>query len=201
MLIRILHIVFTSLLAVTCSAQYNWKLEKDQQGIKVYSSEIRQSSFKAIKVECVLSGNYKKLISILTNVPEMHKWIYKAKPARLIKQVSPLDIIYLTETETPWPLSNRDAVIHLKINTDSLPKYLLISGRNENNLVAKIPGKVRVNNYKADWRVSMPTAKTLQIHYIIELDPGGDIPGWISNSFISKGPFETFSNLAKKLKQ
>jgi len=201
MLIRILHIVFACLLALSCSAQYNWKLEKDQQGIKVYSSEIRQSSFKAIKVECVLSGNYKKLISILTNVPEMHKWIYKAKPARLIKQITPLDFIYLIETETPWPLSNRDAVIHFKINTDSLPKFLLISGRNANNLVAKTPGKVRVTNYKADWRVMMPTATTLQIQYIIELDPGGDIPGWISNSFISKGPFETFSNLAKKLKQ
>ncbi len=201
MLIRILHIIFTSLLAVTCAAQYNWKLEKDQQGIKVYSSEIRQSAFKAIKVECVLNGNYKKLVSILTNVPEMHKWIYKAKPARLIKQISPQEIIYHTETETPWPLSNRDAVIHLKVNTDSLPKFLLISGRNENNLVAKTPGKVRVNYYKADWRVTMPTATTIKIHYIIELDPGGDIPGWISNSFISKGPFETFSNLAKKLKQ
>lgn len=201
MLIRILHIVFTSLLAVTCSAQYNWKLEKDQQGIKVYSSEIRQSAFKAIKVECVLSGNYKKLISILTDVPEMNKWIYKAKPAKLVKQVSPQDIIYHTETETPWPLSNRDAVIHLKINTDSLPKNLHITGRNENNLVAKIPGKVRVSYYKADWRVTMPTATTLKIHYIIELDPGGDIPGWISNMFVSKGPYETFGNLAKKLKE
>ncbi len=201
MLIRILHIVFTSLLAVTCSAQYNWKLEKDQQGIKVYSSEIRQSAFKAIKVECVLSGNYKKLISILTDVPEMNKWIYKAKPAKLVKKISPEDIIYHTETETPWPLSNRDAVIHLKVNTDSLPKVLHITGRNENNLVAKIPGKVRVTYYKADWRVTMPTATTLKIHYIIELDPGGDIPGWISNMFVSKGPFETFSNLSKKLKE
>ena len=65
MLIRILHIIFTSLLAVTCAAQYNWKLEKDQQGIKVYSSDVSNSAFKAIKVECTLTGNYKKLIDML----------------------------------------------------------------------------------------------------------------------------------------
>ena len=36
-------------------------------------------------------------------------------------------------------------------------------------------------------------------NYILELDPGGSLPGWVANMFAEKGPFGTFSNLAKQL--
>jgi hypothetical protein len=47
----------------------------------------------------------------------------------------------------------------------------------------------------------MPAPQTIHINYEVEVDPGGSIPGWIANMFVDKGPFETFSNLAKKLKE
>jgi hypothetical protein len=46
----------------------------------------------------------------------------------------------------------------------------------------------------------MPQAGTIYIIYEVEVDPGGSIPGWIANMFVAKGPFETFGNLGKKLK-
>ena len=101
----------------------------------------------------------------------------------------------------PWPLTNRDAVIHFKISTDSLPKYMIITGRSEPGLVPQTPGIVRVEHYVADWKVTQASNKTLHINYQVEVDPEGNIPGWIANMFVEKGPFETFSNLAKKLKE
>ena len=101
----------------------------------------------------------------------------------------------------PWPMSNRDAVIHLRIRTDSFPAFITISGSSESAMVPKSPGKVRIENYKAYWRVTMPTENTIHIEYELQVDPGGSIPGWIANMFTNKGPFETFSNLSKKLKE
>lgn len=182
-------------------SQYNWKLHKDKNSIKVFFSEMPGSEFRAIKVECTFAGNYSKLISILSGVSHFSDWIYNSKSARILKQITPTDFIYYTETRLPWPMSNRDAVIHLRIRTDSLPKVLTISGSSEPALIPEVPDKVRVIDYKANWRVTMPTDKIIQIVYILEVNPAGSIPAWISNSFADKGPFETFSNLSEKLKK
>jgi hypothetical protein len=39
----------------------------------------------------------------------------------------------------------------------------------------------------------------MHLQYILQLDPGGSIPGWILNMFATKGPMETFEHLKKKL--
>jgi hypothetical protein len=183
-----------------CFTQYNWKLEKQKNGISVYLSDVKESSFKAVKVECNLTGTYSKLIALLINVSQFNTWIYNNKTSSILKQNSPLDFIYYSETQMPWPLSNRDAIIHLKINTDSLPRFLSISGSGEPDFLPKISGKVRVPDYKANWKITMPSDKTIQINYLLEINPGGSIPAWVANSFADKGPFGTFSKMAELLK-
>lgn len=200
-MLRIPVLVLCMLLLKPCSAQYNWKLEKQKNGISVYLSDVAGSKFKAIKVECTLPGTYAKLISTLTKVDLFNTWIYSNKLSKVIKQNTPLDIIYYSETHLPFPLSNRDAIIHMRIKTDSLPKALTISGWGEPESFPEIPGKERVQHYKASWRVTMPTSQALQISYILEIDPGGSIPAWIANSFADKGPYGTFVNLAEQLKK
>ncbi len=198
---KVFFIVLINVFITDCKGQYKWNLEKDKQGLKVYSSTVPNSDYKAIKVEGNFTGSYSRLISILTNVSLFSSWIYHSKTNRVVKKDSPLDFVYHTETEMPWPLANRDAVIHLKISTDSLPKFLIITGRSEPGLVPLTPGLVRINHYKADWKVTQVSNKILHINYRVEVDPEGNIPGWMSNMFVEKGPYETFSNLAKKLKQ
>lgn len=189
------------LFVALCQAQYNWKLEKSKNGINVYTSDIKGSSFKVVKVECNITGTYTKLLSILTNVGGFHKWIYNNKRSQLLKQYTPYDFIYYSETSMPFPFSNRDVIIRMQIKTDSLPKFLTISGSHQKDYLPEIPGRERLHFYKASWKVTMPTASTLHISYLLELDPGGKLPGWLANSFADKGPFGTFNNLADLLKK
>jgi hypothetical protein len=182
-------------------SQYNWKLEKNKDGIQLYVSDVPHSSFKAVRVECTLKGSYVKLISILQDVPKFNKWIYNTRSAALLKQYNRNNFVYYSETKMPWPVANRDVVLNLKINTDSLPKFLSITGESVSGLFPVIPGIVRVTKYIARWKVTAPSPGSIHIHYILELDPGGDLPAWATNMFIDKGPFETFTNLAERLKE
>jgi len=200
-MLRLFILALSTLLMNPAMAQYNWKLEKDKNGIRVYLSDVAGVDFKAIKVECTFTGTYTRLISILSNVPKFPNWIFNNKSSHLVKQNTPLDFIYYAETRMPWPVTNRDEVIHMRVRTDSLPRFLTITGNGESNLVPKIPGRVRVTHYKASWRVTMPTAQSIHIIYFLELDPGGSIPAWIANSVAEKGPYETFVRLAEQLKK
>lgn len=182
-------------------AQYNWELEKNKNGIQVYSSEVSNSTFRATKVECTLEGNYEKLIAVISDIHGMTDWVYRSNSCEILESYSPLDFLYVTITDMPWPMSNRESVIQLQIQTDSLPEFMTIIGTEADEPIPQTTGLVRVSNYKAVWKVTMPEEDKVSIEYILELDPGGGVPPWMANIMVEKGPYETFKGLSEKLKE
>ena len=183
------------------SGQYNWKLSKEKDGIRVYQSPVKNSNYKGIKVECTLEGTFDKLIAVLNNVSHFKDWVYNNKTSYIIKQLNSYEYYYYSETFLPWPLSNRDAVEHLKISRDSLNRFLNITAVSEPGLLPEKNGKVRVPSSLISWYVTQPSANTISIEYIFEAEPGGSLPGWLVNMFADKGPFESFKNLSDLLKK
>ena len=127
--------------------------------------------------------------------------MYNNKTSYLLKRISALEFYYYTETYMPWPVSNRDAIIHLKIYRDSLNRSLRIIGNAVPGYLPDKPGKVRVPRTTISWYVTMPSPKTISITYIFEANPRGSLPAWLVNLFADKGPYESFKNLAVLLKK
>ena len=200
-LIKFSGLLFCSAFAFAASGQYDWKLSKEKDGIKVFQSETKNSNYKCIKVECILEGNYDKLIAVLNNVSHHKDWVYNNKTSSIIKQVSPYEFYYYTEAHLPWPMSNRDAVVHLTMYRDSLNRFLKITSLGVPNYIPEKSGKVRVPKSNVNWYVTMPTAKTISIVYTFEAEPGGSVPAWLANAFADKGPYESFKKLSEILKQ
>jgi len=200
----ILKITFAALGTIFSSAlfsQYNWKLSREKDGIKVYESAVPHSNYKAIKVECTFEGTYDKLMTVLRNVSHQKDWVYNNKTSSMIKLISPYEFYYYAETSLPWPMSNRDAVVHLRMNKDSLNRFLKITAVSEPRYIPEKSGKVRVPKSDINWYVTMPTEKTISIAYTFEAEPGGSLPGWLVNMFADKGPYESFKKLSEILKQ
>jgi hypothetical protein len=182
-------------------SQYKWKLSKDKDGIKVFLAENPKSKFKSVKVECSLQGNFDKLILVLTNVDHLKDWVYNTKTSYLIKRITPHDLYYYTETSIPWPMSNRDAVVHLRITKDSLQRFVRVSAISEPLFIPEREDKVRIPRSNVNWYVTMPAKNTLTIIYTFEADPGGNLPAWVVNSFADKGPYESFKKLSELLRK
>jgi len=199
--VKITCLVLCSGFVFSVAGQYNWQLSKAKDGISVYQSAVKYSSYKSIKVECTLEGDYDKLIAVLNNVSGQKEWVYNNKTAYIIKRIDSHELYYYTETSLPWPMSNRDAVVHLKMDKDSLNRFLNITSVSVPEYIAEKSGKVRVTRSSVSWNVTMPTAKTISIIYIFEADPGGSLPAWVANMFADKGPYESFKKLAEILKK
>lgn len=180
--------------------QYQWQLNKDKDGIKVYVSEVSGKDYKAVRVECTLQGTFVKLFSFLSNVSRNVEWVYNSKKSYLLKQNNPLDFWYYSEIGFPWPLSNRDIVVHFQMHSGKLPDFFTVEAKGDPKFIPEKQGLVRIPYYYANWKVTMPTAQTVHIDYILEADPGGNVPAWLSNTFVDKGPYETFKKLKDLLK-
>jgi hypothetical protein len=188
-------------IALKATGQYNWKLIRDVDGIKVYESKTKNSSFKSIKVECTLPGNFDKFARVLSDVPHYKDWVYRTKTAYLVKRISGDEFYYYTETILPWPMSNRDVVFHSKTSRDSLNRYLNIQTTSVPLFIPEKNGKVRVPYSSISWYVTMPGANTIHVVYIFVVDPGGNIPAWLVNMFSEKGPYESFKKLSEILRK
>ena len=199
--LRLVSLVISSAISFTSFAQYNWKLTKEKDGIKVYQSEVSHSKYKSIKVECTLEGSFDKLIAVLNDVNHQKDWVYNNKASYIIKRISPYELYYYAETSLPWPMSNRDAVVHLKMTRDNLNRILHITAVSVPGYLPEKSGKVRVPRSSVSWNVSMPSSKTINITYVFEAEPGGSIPAWLTNKFADKGPYESFKKLAEILKR
>lgn len=182
-------------------SQTNWKLSKNKDGIQVYQRDSKNSDFKNIKVECTLPGNFDKLIAIINNVNNYKSWVYNNKAASLLKRINAYEFYYYTEAYLPWPLDNRDAVMHTRITKDSLNRFVRINSMAVPNYIATKSGKVRITNSDINWYVTRPSSNTIHIVYTFETDPGGSVPAWLVNSFADKGPYESFKKLGELLKQ
>ena len=98
-------------------------------------------------------------------------------------------------------MSNRDAVIHTKIGRDSLNRFLTVRSVADAAYSPEVSGKVRVKRSNVNWYVTTASASAIRIVYTLEADPGGSIPAWLVNSFVEKGPYESFKKLKVLLKQ
>src|SRR5437588_3890228 len=73
----------------SASAQNNWKLSIEKDGIKVYTSMVPDSKIKAIKVESDIDATASQLVALVMDVTTAPDWVYHVKSAKLVKQVSP----------------------------------------------------------------------------------------------------------------
>ena len=194
-------LLFSLLTAGNAYSQSDWKMVKDNGWIKVFESNMEQSSFKRVKVQCTMEGTFEKLIEILHNVENHKTWIYKTKSSHIIKRVSPTEYYYYTESGMPWPIQNRDAVVHIKFFKDTVNRTLKIVAVGVPDYIASISGKIRVPRSANTWHVSMNAENKLDVSYVFEADPGGSLPAVLVNALVDKGPYESFKKLAEQLKK
>ena len=180
--------------------QNDWKLEKQKNGINVFTKTMESSNFKAVKVEAILDGKLNKLDSIIRDVKNHNKWIYSTKDAYPIKYISSNEIIYYEQTTLPWPFKNRDVVIDMKLYMDTLRHTLTVHSQNADHVLPAKADIVRISFLTVDWNIKEDGKNNVAIQYSFTVDPGGSLSPWLVNLFAVSGPYETFSNLAKLLK-
>jgi hypothetical protein len=198
---RITFVFFFLVVAtLTGLAQTSWKLVKEKNGIKVFTASTEQSRFKSIRVQGMFDGTISKLLRIVTDVKGHPKWVYKAKNTQLVKQLNANELLYYTQSAMPWPVNDRDAVIHLTINSDVAHHVLKMNSSSEEAYIQKQKGVVRIPYMKASWYVTESENK-INIDYTFQVDPGGTLPPWLVNLLADKGPYETFHNLEGLLRE
>ncbi len=188
-------------LSANTFSQNDWILKTDKEGIKVYTKNLENSSLKVSKTVCVIDATLNKITAVLLDINRAADWVYATKKSTLLKQLNPLELYYYSEVSVPWPASNRDYVVHMKVSQDEKTKAVSVVGENKPTYLPAVKNIVRIQQSYTKWlMMPLPNGQVL-IEYYLQVDPGGIVPVWLINLFSTKGPFETFKNLRLQVKK
>lgn len=95
----------------------------------------------------------------------------------------------------PWPVSNRDFVVHIKITQDSNSKVIVRKIQSIPSACPQVEDHVRIIHLKAVWTITPLKNGFVNIEYQFQVEPEGNIPAWLVNLAAAEGPFETINNL------
>lgn len=180
-----------------------WILKATKGDIKVYTRTTSKSAIKEVRITTKIKGDLDDLLALLNDVPSFQKWVYRCSKSKLLKRVSPNEYYYYNLTDFPFPLSDRDMVIHSK--TWTVPYSRVVKTKSEaytkEDLYKTQSSIVRIKVLEYTWTFTPLGNGVIDIDYEFLSDPAGSIPSWVINMAISKGPIETMESLKKEMKR
>jgi hypothetical protein len=193
-----LLLLLTVLVTDNLQAQ-NWVLQKEEDSIRIYTAHTETSKIKSIKAEFTLHSTREALFEQLLRADLYHEWQFNTVESKILENINHREVVYYCEVAAPWPINNRDLIIHLKVVDNPGSNEFAIQTRAESNRVPLKNGVVRVQHTRGDWHVKQVGPKMLKVSFEFQVDPGGYVPAWLVNLTCAQAPFQTFRNLMSRL--
>jgi ribosome-associated toxin RatA of RatAB toxin-antitoxin module len=169
-----------------------WQLAKDKNGIKIYIRNEECSAIKSIKATMTFNASLSALTAIVMDVENYPQWVYHCKETKLIKNIEGKELVYYHVTQAPWPISYRDNVSRFIVSQNKTDYSISIKSSVVNGVLPEKSDYIRVKKSNASWNFKRINKNTIAAEYILSFDPGGNVPAWLINLFITEGPYETF---------
>ncbi len=184
------------------------KLNKD--GIKVYIYKSKRSDFATFKAITHIDASIDSILAVILDLKSSTQWIDACKRALIIKKFSFTEQYHYQEFSVPFPFSNRDFILHSKMdhNPSTHEVTIVMSARpdycqdkqseqcNKVNQSSLVRVKKSIGTFKLQ-----PDTEGTKITWIQHTDPGGHLPAWLVNQLVKNTPYQTFKNLAQKVKE
>ena len=187
---------------ISCSVNANqWQLSKQENGIDVFVRDSKTSALNSFKGVVTIPANLTTLVSVLDDTKAYTRLLHNCKSAQVIKETGSNQADKYIVTDMPWPVKDRDMVVHSVLTQNKLTKQVVIAMKAAPNLVSINPKKVRIKNMTGRWILRPVNKTSTVVTYEMKVDPGGNIPKWLVNTMSVDVPYFTLENLRKLVKQ
>ncbi|WP_207430923.1 START domain-containing protein [Sabulibacter ruber] len=180
-------------------AQEQWELRKNTDGIAVYTKDLANQSFKQIRVVCELPGTPALLVNLLKEVEHHSDWVYLNRETKLLKRRSDNRLVYYTEADMPWPLTDRDMVVEAVFSPVVKNQPTRVEVKSVSGYLPEQTDFVRIPSSVATWEITPVSDKKIKVDYTFSVNPGGSVPPWLVNLTVATGPHKTFQKLREIL--
>ncbi len=182
------------LLTGSLNAQ-SWNFIKEKDGIRVYTRSEPGSPIKSYRGEVVVKASSERVCNLLGNADQRSWWSGPFSEVRVLGAEKGKFVRYYLVVPLPILLSDRDIVIETRETTDPSSGNRVFKTQIVKGAVPENPDRVRITNYYQTWVVQPMANGTVKLTLEGSIDPGGNIPAWLTNQLMASTPVRMINNL------
>lgn len=199
--IRILLVSF-AFVHLNSSVDTDWKLRREEAGVKIYTRSVEGSPFEEFKgIVTISSTTLTKVLDVITDVKNYPNNFPNCSSAQVLEQKGKYSDIHYLTINAPWPVADRDAIYEAATSFSENGKRAQIKLTPLGDYKAELKNYIRVHNGSGFWDLEEVAPGTIQVVYQFHADPAGEIPAWIANTVIVYNPLKTLESLRNLVKR
>jgi hypothetical protein len=175
-----------------------WEFVKEKDGIRLFTSQDKNSSFKSFHGEIDIRGDFEKVSALIGDPTNLDWWGDDVNSIKVLFYEKSKKIQYYLVYDVPWPFADRDLVADVQISEDLATGTKTIYSRPLPDVVPLNSDLIRVTDYWQRW--TLQPMKNGMIHITLEgfIDPAGNVPAWLYNMVIVDIPLRLLREVKKR---
>ena len=182
------------------SAQ-GWQLKSEVEGIKIYNRSVEHSRIKELKMTTTVKADIHRLLQILNDVERYPEWMHGCKGGEKCTSADGSESGYKVTIQFPKPFSWRVMYIQNTIERDSSQEVYIFKTKTLAKPSHKDQDLVLMDKVYSSWILRPLPDGMVAIESYLFCDPSGNIPFWLVNALLDKGPLKTIQRLLRRVEE
>jgi hypothetical protein len=179
----------------------SWTTITREKGILVSTRVEDGRQFPSFRGIGRVDASIWEILAILEDADVHHTWMHDCSDSRLVEQVADDRQIVYNRTDAPWPVADRDIVLHSTYEPTRDGKQLWARFRQTTHAsIPVIEGVVRMPTLEGHYHLVAIDDSHALVEYRVNADPGGALPDWLVEQSTKDLPLHTLLNLREQVK-
>lgn len=175
----------------------DWSLERDDDGIQIFTRSVEDSSFDAVRAEMVIKAKLNALVGLVRDSSACPEWAELCKESREHEIVSDQELYVYTYNDVPWPVKDRDALTHVLWQQDPETLAVTMVSVATSGRLPIVKRAVRIVDAKTSWTFTPVDNGDIEVISEAHIDPNGPTPAWVTNLLLVETPFKTMQGMRR----
>lgn len=182
-----------------------WTRLLTKNGIEVSKRSEPKRELPSFKGVGIVNGNMYQILAVLRDGKRRREWMSKSGVTRVLSRKSVFEAISYQQTLAPWPVSDREVVMHTNVYLKREPLEM-IATFDDVKWTKPIRGIDRdkfvlMPYLRGYWRLVPKGENRTEVTYMVNTDPGGLLPNWVIRRVTKDIPYWTLMGLRKQVKR
>ena len=205
LMIFVATLALSTIFASPAAEARGWKRIRSQNGIKVYQRKEPKRELPSFKGIGLVNADMYMILAVLRDGSRRKEWMSKSGVTRVLRRKSDFEAISYQQTLAPWPVSDREVVMHTQVYLRREPLEMIATFDD-----VKWRGSIRgvdredfvlMPYLRWYWRLTPKGPGRTEVTYMVNTDPGGLLPNFIIRRVTRDIPYWTLIGLRKQVKR
>lgn len=189
------------LVVALAAAGDGWVQDRSGDGVTVYTREVPGYGLKAFKAVTRVKVPMDAVAALVGDAEAFPQWYADCSENRVVKKLGPQEFISYFVNDSPFPVTDRDSVLHTKVTQDPETRTVTFTMTGRPKELPENPDRVRVPRVEGKWTITPVGEEETDVTLEMKSDPGGSVPAFLANQQVTVGPHKTLLNLRKMVQK